>query len=161
MSIKTQGTDLYAIDPDDGTLIDVGCVTSIDGIDTAIDQIETTCLNGTARTYVAGLATPGTATFTIQTDTADSNHLRLHELKTAGRDIQWAIGWSEQPGLQPTVATDSSGDYEFVLPTGRSWLLFEGYMNAFPFSFAQNSVVTSAVGVQVSGEPVLVAAVIP
>ena len=32
--MKTQGTELYAIDPDNGALIVVGCPTSIDGIDT-------------------------------------------------------------------------------------------------------------------------------
>ena len=51
MTIKSQGTDLYTIDPATGALLDVGCITSLDGIDTAIDQIETTCLNDITRTY--------------------------------------------------------------------------------------------------------------
>ena len=154
MSIKTQGTQLYTIDPDTDALLAVGCVTSIDGIDTSIDQIETTCLEALARTYVAGLATPGTATFGINTDTADAAHLRLHQLKTAGTSLKWAIGWSDGTAA-PTV--DSDGD--FVAPTSRSWLVFEGYMNSYPFSFAQNSVVQSNIGIQVSGEPQLVAKV--
>ncbi len=81
--MKTQGTDLYVIDPDDGTVITVGCPTSIDGIDTSIEQLETTCLNSLARTYEAGLATPGTATFGINVDPKDASHLRLHQLKTS------------------------------------------------------------------------------
>lgn len=153
MSIKTQGTDLYVLDPDDGEVLLVGCVTAIDGIDTAIDQIETTCLSESARTYIAGLATPGTATFTINTDPSDDTHVRLHELKTAGTNLQWAIGWSDGTS-PPTVGSDD----EFSLPTARSWLTFEGYMNSFPFSFAQNAVVTSTIGIQVSGDPVLVPA---
>ena len=84
MAKKTQGTDLYAIDPDTGTLLAPGCITSIDGIDTAIEQIETTCLQDSARRYEAGLATPGTATFGINTDPEDPDHVRLHELKIAG-----------------------------------------------------------------------------
>lgn len=159
MAVKTQGTDLYTIDPADDSLIIVGCVTSIDGIDTALDQIETTCLSELARTYLAGLATPGTATFGINTDPSDESHVRLHQLKVAGTTLQWAIGWSEAPGTVPVAAADTQGDPYFTnLPTTRSWLLFEGFMNSFPFSFAQNSVVQSTVGIQVSGEPVLVPA---
>lgn len=151
MAVKTQGTDLYAIDPDNGNLLTVGCVTSIDGIDTTLEQIETTCLSDSARTYLAGLATPGAATFGINVDPSDASHVRLHQLKVAGKTMQWAVGWSESADA-PTV---NSGQNEFVLPTTRSWITFEGYMNAFPFSFAQNSVVQSTVGIQVSGEPVL------
>jgi hypothetical protein len=151
MVVKTQGTDLYAIDPDDDSLLIVGCVTSIDGIDTPIDQVETTCLQATARSYIAGLATPGTATFGINTDPSDAAHIRLHQLKIAGTTIKWAIGWADGT-TDPTA--DTGG--EFNLPTSRSWISFEGFMNSFPFSFQQNSVVQSTVGIQVSGEPVLI-----
>ena len=155
MTIKSQGTDLYTIDPDTGALLDVGCITSIDGIDTAIDQIETTCLNDLSRTYEAGLATPGAATFGLQFDPADPAHIRLHQLKTSGVTLKWAIGFSDGTAV-PTTATDSSGEYEFVLPASRSWLSFEGYMNSYPFTFGLNTMVTSTVGIQVSGEPVLI-----
>lgn len=152
MAIKTQGTDLYVVDPFDNSLIEVGCVTSIDGIDTTLEQIETTCLSAAARTYTSGLATPGTATFGINTDPSDPSHVRLHQLKVAGDTLKWALGWSDGTA---DPAVDSNG--EFVLPTSRSWIEFEGFMNSFPFSFQQNSVVQSTVGIQVSGEPVLTA----
>jgi hypothetical protein len=152
MSVKTQGTDLYVIDPANNSVLKVGCVTSIDGIDTAIDQIETTCLQDMARTYESGLATPGTASFGINVDPKDASHLRLHQLKVAGTTLQWALGWSEDPGTPPTVDTNAT----FNFPTSRSWISFEGFMNSYPFSFAQNAVVTSTVGIQVSGEPVLI-----
>lgn len=155
MTIKAQGTDLFAIDPATGTLLDVGCITSIDGIDTAIDQIETTCLNDLTRTYEAGLATPGAATFGLQFDPADPAHIRLHQLKTAGTTLHWVIGFSDGT-VNPTVGTDSSGDDEFVLSPTRSWLTFDGYMNSYPFTFGLNTMVTSTVGIQVSGEPVLI-----
>lgn len=166
MAVKSQGSQLYVIDPEDGTVIEVGCVTSIDGIDTTLDQIETTCLSEDARSYVAGLATPGTATFTINADYRDESHVRLHQLKVEGRTLKWALGWRQEdsngapvlPGDPPTVITDSNGDYEFDVPGARSWILFEGYMSSFPFSFAQNTVVTSNVGIQVSGEPVWIPA---
>lgn len=155
MPIPSQGTDLFAIDPDSGTLLDVGCITSLDGIDTAIDQIETTCLNDTSRKYHAGLSTPGAATFGLMIDPQNPVHIRLHQLKTAGKSLEWAIGWSDGT-VTPTTGTDSNGDPEFVLSPTRSWLAFEGYMNSFPFTFGINTMVTSTVGIQVSGEPVLI-----
>jgi hypothetical protein len=154
MAVKTQGTDLYVIDPEDNSVLKVGCVTSIDGIDTAIEQIETTCLESPARTYESGLATPGTASFGINVDPKDESHLRLHQLKVAGTTLMWALGWSESPNTPPTVDSNAT----FNLPSSRSWLVFEGFMNSFPFSFAQNAVVQSTVGIQVSGEPTLVPA---
>lgn len=152
MSIETQGTKLYVIDPADESLIEVGCVTSIDGIDTTVEQIETTCLDDLARTYVSGLATPGAATFGINFDPDDTTHIRLHELKVAGTTLTWAVGFSDGTA-DPTV--DSGGTFD--LATSRSWIRFDGYMNAYPFSFEQNSVVQSSIGIQISGEPQLFA----
>lgn len=148
--MKTQGTDLYLIDPLNNQLLDVGCVTEITGIDATIEQIETTCLQNLDRTYVSGLSTPGAASFTVNTDTANPTHIRLHQIKQAGETVKWAIGLSDSPGTPPTVAVDSDGA-DFTLPNSRSWIVFEGFMNSFPFSFGLNAVVQSAIGVQVSG----------
>lgn len=153
MAKKTQGTQLYFIDPADGSVVEVGCVLTIDGIDTTNEQRETTCLRDLARTYEAGLATPGTATFGLNTDPTDASHIRLHQLKVAGTTLQWAVGWSDGIDIAPTPNT--SGTFDF--PATRSWLGFEGYMANFPFSFQQNANVQSTVGIQVSGEPQLVA----
>lgn len=150
MSKKTQGTMLYTIDPDTDTVLLVGCVTNIDGIDSTIEQIEDTCLESPERTYKPGLGTPGAATFAINFDTADASHVRLYELKQAGTTLPWAIGWSDGTAA-PTVATVG----EFELPATRSWLTFEGFMNSFPFTFALNAVVASTVGIQISGAQTL------
>lgn len=154
MAIATQGTYLYTIDPDTEALITVGCVTSIDGIDTTNEQIETTCLSSLARTYQSGLATPGQASFGINLDTSDASHTRLHALKVAGTTLLWAVGFSD--GTAAAVV-DSGGTFD--LDTGRSWIRFEGFMTNFPFSFAQNSVIQSTVSIQISGEPELAAKV--
>lgn len=148
MSMKTQGTYLYVIDPANDSVIEVGCVTSIDGIDTTNEQIETTCLSAQARTYEGGLATPGAASFGINFDTADASHMRLHQLKVAKTTLEWAVALSNGTDL-PTA--DTSGGFE--LPTTRSFIRFRGFMTSFPFTFAQNAVVQSTVGVQISGEP--------
>lgn len=150
MAIKTQGTRLYCIDPADDSILAVGCITTLDGVDTTNEQIETTCLEADARTYMAGLATPGQASFGINFDPADDSHARLHALKVAGTTLLWAIGFSD--GTAPPTA-DTGGTFD--LPTTRSWLRFEGFMTSYPFSFAPNSVVQSTVAIQISGEPEL------
>ncbi len=153
MASKTQQVQLFTIDPADDSVLEVGCVISIDGIDTTLPQLDTTCLNATARTYIAGLAEPGAATFGIQFDPADDSHVRLHQVKVAGTTLQWAVGFSDGPNIPPTVHVDTAGDGTFQLPTTRSWITFEGFMNSYPFSAALNSVWTSNVGIQISGEP--------
>ncbi len=125
MAIKTQGTQLYFIDPDSFAVVTVGCVTTITGLTAARDQIETTCLDSDARTYEAGMATPGAASFTINFDTSDVSHVRAHELYREGVKLDWVIGWSD------------------------------GYISDLPFDFALNAVVTSNVSIQVSDFPVL------
>lgn len=155
--MKAQGTELYVIDPDDNSLIPIDCITSIDGLDTQIEQNEVTCLQDLTRRYEAGLGTPGTATFGIYTNPFEfPAHVRLHQLKTAGATLRWAVGWSDGTGIAPSVVPDSDGAGEFDLPDTRTWITFEGFMNSFPFSFQQNSSVQSSIGIQVSGEPVLV-----
>lgn len=148
MAQKTQGTNFFTIDPQDGSLLKVGCVISIDGIDTTLDQLETTCLDSSAREYVSGLATPGNASFGINFDPADASHVRLHQLKIAGTILPWAIGFGDGTDL-PVVDTNGN----FNLPATRSWIQFNGFMNSYPFTFALNAVITSTVGIQISGEP--------
>lgn len=152
MALKTQGTRLYAINPADDSLITIGCVQSIDGIDTSIEQIETTCLSDQARTYVAGLATPGVATFEINFDPSDTTHTLLHSIKVSGASTKWAVGMSD--GTDAAVV-GSTGLWEN--PTTRSWIEFDGFMESFPFNFAQNTVVKSSIGIQVSGDPTVTA----
>lgn len=147
-AVKTQGTELYFLDPEDNSVIEVGCVITITGLTAARDQIETTCLDSGARTYEAGMATPGPASFTINADPKDPSHVRLHELYVAGTKVDWALGWSDGVA-PPTVATD-----ELVLPTTRSWIAFNGYVSDFPFDFALNAVVASNLTVQVSDFPI-------
>lgn len=155
MSVKTQGTMLYVIDPTDGSALEVECVVNFDGLDVTREQIETTCLSSDTRTYVSGLGTPGTASFTINANPNSASHVRLHQLYLAGNDLTFAVGWSDGTAA-PTTMANSAGEFEFVLPTTRTWIEFEGFINSFPFSFAQNTVVTSTIGVQVSGSPVWV-----
>lgn len=150
MAKKTQGTELWFLDPYTDQPVKVGCVTTINGLTAARDQIETTCLDSQARTYEAGMATPGQATFGINFDPADASHVRLHELYREGTSLAWILGWSDGPGITPTV--DSS---TLVGGAGRSWISFDGYVSDLPFDFSLNAVVASTVSVQVSDFPLL------
>lgn len=153
MAIKTQGTELFFRDPDTDAVVEVGCVTSITGLNFPSDQIETTCLDSLARTYVAGMPTPGTMTFSINADPgADASHARLMELNVTRPDMQWVIGWGD--GTADPTGVDTSG---FVLPTTRTWTEFNGFIQDLPLEFALNAVVTSAVAVQISGPAVTTA----
>lgn len=152
MAKRTKGTMLYVIVPAVGVtpaqLLRVGCVTNLTGISASRDQIETTCLESEARTYEAGMPTPGTATFTLNFDPEDSSHLAIHSLFRSGTKVDWAIGWSDGTD-DPTLG---SGD-EFDLSDTRTWILFNGFVADVPFDFALNAVVTSNIGIQLSDFP--------
>ncbi|MCK5444684.1 MAG: hypothetical protein KAI73_03620 [Rhodospirillaceae bacterium] len=148
MAIKTQGTYLYTIDPDTEALIQVACVTSLEGIDNTNESIDVTCLEDLAKQFTSGQSSPGQASFGLNFDADEASHTRLHQLKVEGTTLPWAVGFSD--GVAP-AAVDSGGTFD--LATSRSWIRFLGFMVNFPFSFPQNSVIQSTVGIQISGEP--------
>lgn len=150
MARLTQGTELYFIDPDDCSVVEVECATTITGITAARDQIETTCLDGTSRTYEPGMPTPGQASVTINFDPANASHVRLHELFVLGTKVNWAVGWSDG-----TAVPTSNSACEFVLPATRTWIDWNGYISDLPFDFALNTVVTSNMTIQLSDFPTL------
>lgn len=158
MAIKTQGTELFVYDPTTDLVTNVGCVTSIDGIDSTIAQVDTTCLNDLARTSVGGLAEPGQAAFEIQFDPDNPDHIKLHQAKTATKELLWFVGFRHEvngipqvPGPVPTIE-----DGIPVLPPERAWVTFYGFIQNFPLNFAQNEVVRSPLTVQISGDPLVI-----
>ena len=151
MAVKTKGTHLFFINPADDSVIKVGAISSISGINASRDQIETTDLDSEAHTYESGLMSPGAATFSVRFDPKDPGHKTLHDLFVSGTVIKWALGWSDGTAA-PTQATG-----EFTLPATRSWLKFDGYVADCPFDFSINSVVNSSIQVQISGFPAMVA----
>lgn len=150
MAILTAGTQLYIIDPEGGDVVAVACATSITQISAERGQIETTCLEDTARSYLPGLATPGAAQVELSFDPGETSHVRLHELYVSGDTLDFALGMSDGVGVAPT--SDSTA---FTLPSTRSWLTWEGFIQNLPFDFALDSVVKSTLSIQISGFPVL------
>ncbi|MCY1287204.1 Phage tail tube, TTP, lambda-like [compost metagenome] len=152
MSVLTQGTQIFFIDPEfdsNGAGVrQVECATTFSPGGNPADQIEDTCLEDTTRSYKPGLRTPGQATLGLNADPENESHVRLHELSETDPSptLKWAVGWADGTAV-PTL--DSNGDFE--LPTTRTWFIFEGYVSDFPFDFAANTVVTTQATIQRSG----------
>ena len=157
MSMKTQGTQLYTIDPDTQQVLKGAGVLSIEGIDSPNSEIEDTTLEErVAKKFKAGLAEPGTATFGVNFDSTTAAHVRLHELKKQGVTLPWALGFSDGFDIAPTVTGG-----EFELPDTRTWIDFQGHLAAYPFNFTQNAFVGSSIGIRMSGEVNVTPKVIP
>lgn len=151
MSVKTQGTQLYILDTTASSgceLIVVECATAISGLSNPREQIETTCLESDTREYVGGLSTPGQLTVTVNFDPQSPSHLKLYEFWRENLDnFKAAIGLGSPRDVPPTIA--SGCNFEF--PDTRSFVEFEGYVADVPLEIALNSVVTSAISIQISG----------
>ena len=152
MSVLTQGTQIYFIDPEfdsNGAGIrEVECATTFSPGGNPADQIEDTCLSATTRSYRPGLRTPGQAALGLNADPSKSSHVRMHELAETDPSptLSWVVGWADGTAA-PTL--DSNG--EFVLPSTRTWYQFSGYVSDFPFDFTANTVVTTQASIQRSG----------
>lgn len=152
MAIKTQGTQLYLVNPTTFVVTAIACVTSIDGLDATRDQIETTCLEADDKTYEPGMKTPSAFTFGVNFDPAETSHLLVEGLFNDGTPVQWAIGLSDGT-IAPT--TDTNDDFD-TTAVARTFVYFDGYVSSFPLTVTQNDVLRSTIGVQVSGPRILV-----
>lgn len=155
MAVKTQGTQLYFADIYGSSgceLMVVECTTSLTGLSNPREQIDVTCLESTAREFEAGLSTPGTLTVNLNFDPANESHVRLFQLWSENEgNFKLAIGMGTPVDSGPTL--DSDCDFSF--PTNRHFVEFEGYVADVPLEMALNSVVTSAVSIQISGSYIL------
>lgn len=150
MAIKTQGTNIYIIDPSavgGPAILAIECAVGIEGIGGSRDQIDVTCLEDQARSYEAGLIAPSSTTMTLNFDPSNPSHMKLHQLYEDGVKFDMVIGLSDGTA-PPTLDEDDLFDF----PTTRSYIAtLQTYVSDFPMSFAQNTVVTSAVTLQLSG----------
>lgn len=110
MSILSQGTQIYALVPTAGNpsifeVMEIECATAFSPGGNPADQIETTCLSETVRSYMRGLRTPGQATLSLNADPRNASHVRLHQLSEDDsiESIRWVVGWSDGKGIAPTV----------------------------------------------------------
>ncbi|PKH20232.1 phage tail protein [Enterobacterales bacterium CwR94] len=153
MSVVTQGTQLYVLAG--GTVSEVECITSFNPGNNPADQIEDTCLSErSTRSYKKGLRTPGQATATLNADPANASHLMLSNLAESSSqdDLTFAIGWSDGTAAPTAAAEDDEDAVDgLVLPSTRTWYVFQGYVSDFPFDFQGNTVVQTSASIQRSG----------
>lgn len=151
MSVKTQGTKLWFINPtvtpetatDFQTLT---CPTGITGLSGAADQIDVTCLDATTdRAYVSGLSNPGQVSVPFIFKPGEASQQGLFALKTSGAIIPWLVGLSDGTA-SPTVVADA-----FVVPTARTTVGFSAYVADVSLDIASNEVVRGTLTLQRSG----------
>lgn len=149
MPVKTQGTQLYTVDPTDNTLIKILCVITVDNISGSKSEIDITPLEEVdSKQSINGLEEPTDIPVTINFDPADPKHVRLYELYEANEKLPWWVGWSDGFDQDPTI-DDITGDA--TLPPTRTWINFTGEIKTFPFNFAANSVVQTPIAIKRSG----------
>lgn len=157
MAISTRSTQLYFIKPGAApTVVKVGQVVSIKGIDAPISSVDSTTLDSDHRTFTPGLAEPGTATIGMLFEPGDDVQADLHALRNAGTILQWAVGYSD--GKDDPVL-DAANDGEFDRdPLARSFIYFEGFGTSWEFGAEVNAVISTDVGIQLTDRPELVRA---
>lgn len=140
-AVKTQGTELFFLDPTGEVWTRVGCPTTISLQSETAGEIDITCLSSKAPESMSGFGEAGSATFDIMPNPADPSHARLFALKKSGETLEWAIGWADGEAMP-----------DEVLPKTRTWNTFAGHLTNFPFDFQQNDAVrASGLTINISG----------
>lgn len=150
--IKTQGTELYFVDPNgasDLNLVKVDCPTGIQGLGTgAKDTIDTTCLDTTGdRESVTGLGTPAPLTIAVNFIPSSTAHQALMALKASGDKVDWIALFSDGTAA-PTLVAD-----EIVPPAAslRTSAQFEASVSEFGVDIATNEIVRATLTLLRSG----------
>jgi len=151
MSTLTKGTQVFVIDPDavaGSNVVRIPGLTQFNPGGAPAEQIDDTDLEDLAKKFKKGMRTPGQATGQVKADPAVEAHIRLAEMADEDdeRNFTFVIGWSDGTAL-PTFAAG-----EITLPNTRTWFMFEAYVVDFPFDFALNTVVMTALSLQRSGK---------
>lgn len=158
MSVLTQGTQFFVLKS--GTVSEVECITAFTPGGNPADQIEDTCLSErNSRTYKRGLRTPASATVTLNADPKNASHIMLHGLAESDDDeiLTFAVGWADGESIPTAAATDAENAVDgLMLPSDRTWFVFQGYVSDFPFDFQANAVVSTSATIQRSGASVWV-----
>lgn len=151
MSKLTQGTHVYFVDPAGGTpaIVQLKKVTALNPGSAPAAQIDETTLEDLLyKQYRSGLRDPGQGSMSINVDPTEDSHITLHGIseQSPPPTLKWVIGWSD--GTEPpTLDVDDN----LVLPTTRTWCVFDAYVGDFPFDFQTDALVGTEVAIQRSG----------
>lgn len=145
MSLKTQGTELYILDPtNSGSEVQkIANVTGGSGVGGEAGTIDTTNLSSTAMEFVAGLKDNGTVSFDVNWDPSEASHVDLDAL-VGGDNVRLLIAGSEST-TQPSYSSS------YTLPTDRTTIDFTGAVLSFQKDFSTDDIWRGSVSVRVSG----------
>lgn len=150
--MRSQGTQLYLLDVDASPdeVVKIGNVDTMPEVGGEAGDIDTTNFDNLVyKSFLAGLIDPGTGEVRVNYSKEDDSHQRMRDIQ--GGDLYWwAVGLRDGVNVPPTV---SGG--EFVLPTNRTWLVFQASVKSAKLMFEKDSIVRMNVGLRLSGEPVL------
>jgi hypothetical protein len=142
--VKSQKTELYYASAAT-TAAKIPCITSVSGLGGARDQIDTTCLDDTDRTFVAGFGNPGQVTVEMHFKTESAVQEALFELKEAGTTVSWGI-YSSQTATVPTAVGS-----EMQVVVDRSSAIFDAYISDMNVEIAGNDIWKVTMVLQRSG----------
>lgn len=130
-----RGTQLYAVAASvSPPVMVVPCITSVDGLSGARQNIDETCFDSIENENAAGRAQPGQVTIGGIYDTTDPTFPELVALKDSGEKIWWYVGGSDGTD-PPTLASDGGVDE----PTTRTGLTFQAYVADISWQIAMNN----------------------
>lgn len=149
MALTTKLTELFFVDTYTSgapAVTKFTCPTGITGLGGAADQIDTSCLDNTDRTFLPGLGNPGQVSVPFAFDTTAASHEVLFDLKEDGAILNWMICLSDGTA-DPTI--DSEDD--MTGPSGRSYFKFQAYVADVNIDIALNEIVRGTLTLQRSG----------
>lgn len=146
MSLKSQGTHIYFYDTS-GTpaLRKLTFPTTLPSLSGgAASQIDTTTLDElVAKTFIAGLAEPGSIALPFNFDPDEVSHRSLYALK--GQNVDFIVLFSDG-NAAPTYVADA-----IVPPTTRTSLTFNAAVLDVSIEAGGNDVVRGSLQLQISG----------
>jgi hypothetical protein len=102
---------------------------------TKVDDIETTLLSSTAKTFIPSIPDSGDITLTIYQVPGDPGDIQLRTLVNTPQVIAWQIQYPD--GTSPTTGSTET---------------FSGYVNSYaPKGFAIGEKLTADIGIKISG----------
>lgn len=150
MTVRSQGTHLYFLNPTDTTpaLVKLVCPTGITGINAgAREQTDTTCLDDTEdRQFTAGLGSPGPVSVPFNFHPENASQQVLFDLKDSGEKIPWLACLSDGSS-DPTLTEE-----EITPPADRTCFGFDAYVSEVTIDIANADVVRGTLTLQRSGK---------
>lgn len=152
MALKTQGSELYFIDPNasDFPVVRLECPTGITGFGGQADQIDTTCLEDINSRSEPGIFRSGPVTVPFVLRGASEVHAG-QEAMIALRDSRLTTGWFAGLSDGTALPTKDSDNANLVRPSGRSGFTFRGYVSDLTFDIGGNEVVRGTLLIQMDG----------